>query len=83
MTTQEATNMSNIYGKYYVKIDPDLGLHSPECIGSISSFWTNDIKYEENGTITIEPINSYGNSKWPLSVNIHITQCVIFKMKNS
>ena len=75
--------MTKIYGKYYVKIDPNLGFHLPGYMGSISSFWTDNIKYEEDGTITIEPINSYGDNNWPVSVNIHIMKCAIFKMKNS
>lgn len=73
--------MSKICSKYYVKIDPNLGLHFPGCMVSISSFWTNDIKYEEDNSITIEPLNIYNDSNWPVSVNIHITNCVIFKMK--
>ena len=73
--------MSETYGKYYIKIHAGYGFYFPGESGCRSRFWTNDIKYEEDGSITFAPINTSANDNWPLTINIHITNCAVFKMK--
>ena len=83
MTTQEVINMEKIYGKYYIKIHTDYGFSFPGNSGCRFRFWTNDIKYENDGSITFEPINTDLQDEWPLTINIHITNCAVFKMKET
>ena len=73
--------MEKIKGKYLIKCDLNYGFCLPGDLGSRYLLWTNDIKYENDGSITFEPINTNYSDEWPLSVNIHITNCAIFKMK--
>lgn len=73
--------MEKINGKYYIKIHSDYGFCFPGDSGCHFKFWANDIKYENDGSITFEPVNISFKDNWPLTINIHITNCVIFKMK--
>lgn len=73
--------MENIKGKYYIKIHADYGIALPGYPGCYHRFWTNDVIHECDGSITFEPINTSFNDSWPLTINIHMTNCAIFKMK--
>lgn len=73
--------MSKVKGSYLVRCDINYGFCLPGDLGSRYLLWTNNIKYENDGSITFEPINTNFSDDWPLSVNIHISNCVIFKMK--
>ena len=81
MPIQEVIKVENINGKYYIKIHTDYGFYFPGDPNCYSRFWTNDIKYENDGVITFEPINTSFNDNCPLTISIHITNCVIFRMK--
>lgn len=68
-------------GKYLVKVATDLGFNFPGDAGTNIRFWTDKINYENDHSITFNPINVYKCVNWPVSINIHISNCVIFKMK--
>lgn len=80
MITQEVIEMNNIEGKYFVRLEPNFGFILPGCSGSYFQFWTNNIKYEDDGSITFSPLNVYSVKTWPAKVNIHISNCVVFTM---
>lgn len=74
--------MNRIHGKYYVKLNSDYGFCIPGDSGSRFHFWTNNINYEDDGNIIFEPLNFSDKDEWPKTINIHISNCVIFRMKD-
>lgn len=75
--------MEKIKGKYYIRLHVDYGFCLPGETGSRTRLWTDAIRYEDDGSITFEPINTGSEDEWPITINIHISNCVIFKMKNN
>lgn len=75
--------MERIKGKYYVKLHVDYGFAFPGDAGSRFQFWTDHVSYENDGSVTFEPINTSCKDEWPKTINIHISNCVIFKMKEN
>ena len=75
--------MGKIKGKYYIRLHTDYGFCLPGEMGSRTRLWTDAIRCEDDGSITFEPINTTSEDEWPITINIHISNCVIFKMKNN
>ena len=74
--------MEKIKGKYYIKVNIEYGFYLPGEAVTIFQFWTDHIKYENDGSITFEPINTLLKKEWPKTINIHISNCVVFRMKD-
>lgn len=73
--------MEKIKGKYYIKIDANYAFALPGDYTCHFQFWTNKITYEDDNSITFNPIKTSDSNDWPITINIHISNCVIFKMK--
>ena len=72
---------TRINGKYLVKVKSDFGFNLPGDVGSNITFWTDKINYENDDSITFNPINVWNHTNWPVSINIHMSNCVVFKLK--
>ena len=75
--------VTKIHGKFLVRLDPTFGFRLPDEMSALTSFWTDKITYEDDGSVTFEPVNTFFGDNWPKAINIHMTNCVIFKMQDS
>lgn len=85
--SQTMDKWKNINGKYLIKINGAYGFAQPDgdaiedAIEYLRVFWTDKIHYHDDGSIEFEPIDIYSKLVWPKSINIHISNCCIYKMK--
>ena len=61
--------------KYRVKLNEDYAYTN-----YISTFYTNQICFNDNGIIEFEPIALNTYDRFPKRVIVHISNCIIFDM---
>lgn len=69
-----------IKGKYFIRLTSDMGYHLPGQAASRFEFWTNSITHHDDGCITFTPINTSGAKDFPVMIDVHMQNCVIYQM---